>query len=78
MKTAFIVRETRGHWIRDFAQAVRDAGLRPELVTEPLDDAERAELASVVEGFVVVDDVRDAPAVADALRDRAPAAVLTG
>ncbi|HEY3465149.1 MAG TPA: ATP-grasp domain-containing protein, partial [Amycolatopsis sp.] len=47
-------------------------------VTEPLDDAERAELASVVEGFVVVDDVRDAPAVADALRDRAPAAVLTG
>lgn len=78
MKTAFIVRETRGHWIRDFAQAVRDTGLRPELVTEPLDDAERAELASVVDGFVVVDDVRDAPAVADALRDRAPAAVLTG
>ncbi|WP_370963600.1 ATP-grasp domain-containing protein [Amycolatopsis sp. cg9] len=77
MKTAFIVRETRGQWIGDFAAAVRAAGWRAELVTEPLGDAERAELGALVDGFVVVDDVRDAPAVAEALRDRAPAAVLT-
>ncbi|WP_290058700.1 ATP-grasp domain-containing protein [Amycolatopsis solani] len=77
MKTAFIVRETRGQWIADFAAAVRAAGWRAELVTEPVDDVERAELDTLVDGFVVVDDVRDAPAVAEALRDRAPAAVLT-
>ncbi|MFI5589786.1 ATP-grasp domain-containing protein [Amycolatopsis sp. NPDC051758] len=77
MKTAFVVRETRGHWIRDVVAAVRREGFRAELVTEPLDDAERAELALLVDGFVVVEDVRDAAAVADALRDREPAAVLT-
>ncbi|NBH09589.1 ATP-grasp domain-containing protein [Amycolatopsis sp. SID8362] len=77
MKTAFIVRETRGQWIGDFAAAVRAAGWRAELVTEPLGDGERAELGSLVDGFAVVDDVRDAPAVAEALRDRAPGAVLT-
>ncbi|WP_410635845.1 ATP-grasp domain-containing protein [Amycolatopsis sp. cmx-4-83] len=74
MKTAFIVRETHGQWIADFAAAVRDAGWRAELVTEPLDDGEPE---YQVDGFVVVDDVRDAPAVAEALRDREPAAVLT-
>ncbi|MFF1614072.1 ATP-grasp domain-containing protein [Amycolatopsis sp. NPDC058278] len=77
MKTAFIVRETRGHWIGDFAAAVRASGWRAELVTEPLDDAERAALGPLVDGFVVVEDVRDVAAVADALRDREPAAVLT-
>ncbi|WP_410571041.1 ATP-grasp domain-containing protein [Amycolatopsis sp. cmx-4-61] len=77
MKTAFIVRETRGHWIGDFAAAVRASGWRAELVTEPLDDTERAVLDPVVDGFVVVEDVRDVSAVADALRDREPAAVLT-
>ncbi|WP_206797450.1 ATP-grasp domain-containing protein [Amycolatopsis sp. MtRt-6] len=79
MKTAFIVRETRGHWIRDFAAAVRAAGLRAELVTEPLDDAERAELGALVDGFVVVEDVRDVSAVAEAIRarDPGPAGVVT-
>ncbi|MBE8521246.1 ATP-grasp domain-containing protein [Amycolatopsis sp. H6(2020)] len=77
MKTAFIVRETHGHWIRDLAAAVRASGWRAELVTEPLDDAERAALGPVVDGFVVVEDVRDVVAVTDALRAREPAAVLT-
>lgn len=61
MKTAFVVRETRGHWIQDVVAAVRREGFRAELVTEALDDAERAELTSIVDGFVIVDDVRDAP-----------------
>ncbi|MGW4062897.1 ATP-grasp domain-containing protein [Amycolatopsis sp. NPDC004747] len=78
MNTAFIVRETHGHWIGDFAAAVRASGWRAELVTEPLDDAERAALDPLVDGFVFVDDVRDVLAVTGALRDRAPAAVLTG
>ncbi|WP_439380582.1 ATP-grasp domain-containing protein [Amycolatopsis lexingtonensis] len=77
MKTAFIVRETRGQWIGDYAAAVRAAGWRAELVTEPLTEGERAELAPSVDGFVVVGDVRDAPSVADALRAREPGAVLT-
>ncbi|MEA5361537.1 ATP-grasp domain-containing protein [Amycolatopsis sp., V23-08] len=79
MKTAFVVRETRGHWIHDVVAAVRREGFRAELVTEALDDAERAELTSIVDGFVVVDDVRDAPAVAEAIRarDPEPGGVLT-
>lgn len=72
MKTAFVVRETRGHWIQDVVAAVRREGFRAELVTEALDDAERAELTSIVDGFVVVDDIRDAPAVAEAIRSRDP------
>ncbi|MET8998774.1 ATP-grasp domain-containing protein [Amycolatopsis sp. NPDC004169] len=78
MKTAFIVRETHGQWIGDFAAAVRASGWRAELVTEPLEDAERAALDPLVDGFVVVEDVRDVPAVTEALRGRQPAAVLTG
>ncbi|WP_328454623.1 ATP-grasp domain-containing protein [Amycolatopsis sp. NBC_00438] len=79
MKTAFVVRETRGHWIRDVVAAVRREGFRAELVTEALDDAERAELTPIVDGFVVVDDVRDPEAVADAIRarDPEPGGVLT-
>ncbi|MFG1647437.1 ATP-grasp domain-containing protein [Amycolatopsis sp. NPDC049252] len=79
MKTAFVVRESRGHWIQDVVAAVRREGFRAELVTEPLDDAERTELTSIVDGFVVVDDVRDAPAVAEAIRarDPEPGGVLT-
>ncbi|WP_103354433.1 ATP-grasp domain-containing protein [Amycolatopsis sp. CA-128772] len=77
MSTAFLVRETHGHWIGDYAAAVRASGWRAELVTEPLDDAERAALGPLVDGFVVVEDVRDVLAVTSALRDREPAAVLT-
>lgn len=72
MRTAFVVRETRGHWIRDVVAAVRREGFRAELVTEALDDAERAELTPIVDGFVVVGDVRDPEAVADAIRARDP------
>ncbi|MCR6482004.1 ATP-grasp domain-containing protein [Amycolatopsis sp. OK19-0408] len=74
MKTVFVVRETSGHWIHDFVAAIRGEGFRVEVVTEPLDDAE---LAAAVDGLVVVPDVRDPAAVAEALRDREPAAVLT-
>lgn len=77
MKTAFLVRETAGHWIRDFVAAVRREGFRAEVVTGPLAEAERAELEALADGIVVVDDVRDAATVAEALKDRAPAAVLT-
>ncbi|MET8846327.1 ATP-grasp domain-containing protein [Amycolatopsis sp. NPDC004625] len=77
MKTAFIVRETHGHWIGDYAAAVRAAGWRAELVTEPLDDAERAALDPFVDGFVVVEDVRDVLTVTEAVRPRKPDAVLT-
>jgi biotin carboxylase len=77
VKTAFLVRETHGHWIGGYAAAVRAAGWRAELVTEPLDDAERTALEPLVDGFVVVEDVRDVLTVTEALRTRQPDAVLT-
>ncbi|MFJ4101327.1 ATP-grasp domain-containing protein [Amycolatopsis japonica] len=72
MNTAFVVCETSGQWIADVVAAVRATGLRAELVTEPLEPAELARLAEVVDGFVVVADVRDAEAVAAAIRARTP------
>ncbi|MEU9687586.1 ATP-grasp domain-containing protein [Amycolatopsis japonica] len=72
MNTAFVVRETAGQWIADVVAAVRATGLRAELVTEPLEPAELAQLAEVVDGFIVVSDVRDAESVAAAIRARTP------
>ncbi|WP_394361877.1 ATP-grasp domain-containing protein [Amycolatopsis sp. SB7-3] len=72
MNTAFVVRETAGQWITDVVAAVRATGLRAELVTEPLEPAELAQLAEVVDGFIVVGDVRDAESVASAIRARTP------
>ncbi|RSN39147.1 biotin carboxylase [Amycolatopsis sp. WAC 04197] len=72
MNTAFVVRETAGQWITDVVAAVRATGLRAEVVTEPLEPAELAQLAEVVDGFIVVGDVRDAESVAAAIRARTP------
>ncbi|AGM05853.1 ATP-grasp domain-containing protein [Amycolatopsis keratiniphila] len=72
MNTAFVVCETAGQWIADIVAAVRATGLRAELVTEPLEPAELAQLADVVDGFIVVSDVRDAESVAEAIRARTP------
>ncbi|MBB5857610.1 ATP-grasp domain-containing protein [Amycolatopsis umgeniensis] len=79
MNTVFVVRETAGQWIADVVAAVRATGLGAELVTQPLEPAERAQLTELVDGFVVVDDVRDAEAVAEAIRARTarPAGVVT-
>ncbi|MFK0250535.1 ATP-grasp domain-containing protein [Amycolatopsis azurea] len=79
MNTAFVVRETAGQWIADVVAAVRANGLGVELVTQPLEPAEQAQLTQLVDGFVVVDDVRDAEAVAEAIRARtaSPAGVVT-
>ncbi|OLZ48108.1 ATP-grasp domain-containing protein [Amycolatopsis keratiniphila] len=72
MNTAFVVCETAGQWIADVVAAVRATGLRAELVTEPLEPAELTRLADVVDGFIVVGDVRDAESVAEAIRARTP------
>lgn len=72
MNTAFVVCETAGQWIADVVTAVRATGLRAELVTEPLEPADLARLADVVDGFIVVADVRDPESVADAIRARTP------
>ncbi len=72
MNTAFVVCETAGQWIADIVAAVRATGLRAELVTEPLEPAELVQLADVVDGFIVVSDVRDAESVAEAIRARTP------
>ncbi|RSN29183.1 biotin carboxylase [Amycolatopsis sp. WAC 04169] len=72
MNTAFVVCETAGQWIADIVAAVRATGLRAELVTEPLEPAELTQLADVVDGFIVVSDVRDAESVAEAIRARTP------
>ena len=81
-RTVFVVRETRGHWIRDVATAVHAAGMHAVLVTTALDDDEHADLASVVDGFLVVPDVHDAEVIAHAIRQHTggatPAGVLTG
>lgn len=80
MSTAFLIREDRGHWVGEVASAVHTAGVRAVLVAPPLGADERAELASVVDGIVAVDDVYDADAVAATIRalDPSPAGVLTG
>jgi len=72
VNTAFVVCETAGQWIADVVTAVRATGLRAELVTEPLEPADLARLADVVDGFIVVADVRDPESVADAIRARTP------
>ncbi|ONF63598.1 ATP-grasp domain-containing protein [Amycolatopsis keratiniphila] len=72
MNTAFVVCETAGQWIAEVVAAVRATGLRAELVTEPLEPAELTRLADVVDGFIVVGDVRDAESVAEAIRARTP------
>ncbi|WP_410578344.1 ATP-grasp domain-containing protein [Amycolatopsis sp. lyj-108] len=79
MNTAFVVRETAGQWIADVVAAVRAAGLGAELVTQPLEPAEQAQLTELVDGFVFVDDVRDAEAVAESIRARTarPAGLVT-
>lgn len=79
MSTAFVVCETAGQWIADFVSAIRANGPRVELVTQPLEPAELAQMAELVDGVVVVDDVRDAEAVAAAIRERtaSPAGVMT-
>ncbi|MFD5247127.1 ATP-grasp domain-containing protein [Amycolatopsis sp. NPDC058340] len=79
MNTAFVVCETAGQWIADVVAAVRATGLRAELVSEPLDPAELTQLADVVDGIIVVADVRDAESVAEAIRARnaRPAGLVT-
>ncbi|UMP03444.1 ATP-grasp domain-containing protein [Amycolatopsis sp. EV170708-02-1] len=72
MNTAFVVCETAGQWIADVVAAVRATGLRAELVSEPLDPAELTRLGEVVDGFIIVADVRDAESVAEAIRARTP------
>ena len=64
MSTAFLIREDRGHWVGEVASAVHAAGLRAVLVAPPLSPDERAELASVVDDVVAVDNVYEPDAVA--------------
>ena len=80
MSTAFLIREDRGHWVGEVASAVHAAGLRAVLVAPPLSPDERAELASVVDDVVAVDNVYEPDAVAATIRalDPSPAGVLTG
>ena len=66
-RTAFVVRESRGHWIREMVAAVHAVDLRAILVTTALDEAEQADLASFVDDFLVVPDVYDADVIAEAL-----------
>ena len=78
--TAFLVREEHGHWVGEVAAAVHAAGLRAVLLAPPVSAAERAELESVVDDIIAVDDVYDAEALAAVISslDPAPAGVLTG
>ena len=80
MRTAFLVREERGHWVGEVAAAVHAAGLRAVLVAPPLDAAERADLESVVDDILAVSDVHDPEVVAGVIRalDPVPAGVITG
>ncbi|WP_086844165.1 ATP-grasp domain-containing protein [Amycolatopsis kentuckyensis] len=80
MSTVVLVREARGHWVGEVAAAVHAAGHRAVLLAPPVDEAERASLAALVDEVVAVDDVYDAEAVAEVIRSRfgVPAAVLTG
>ncbi|MFF1614071.1 ATP-grasp domain-containing protein [Amycolatopsis sp. NPDC058278] len=80
MSTVVLIREARGHWVGEVAAAVHAAGHRAVLLAPPVDDAERASLAALVDEVVAVDDVYDAEAVAAKIRSAfgAPAAVLTG
>lgn len=81
-RTAFVVRETRGHWIGDVTTAVHAAGLRAILVTTALDEDERADIVSAVDDILVVPTVYDGDVLADAIRQHTggatPAGVLTG
>ncbi|MGW4062898.1 ATP-grasp domain-containing protein [Amycolatopsis sp. NPDC004747] len=80
MNTVVLIREARGHWVGEVAAAVHAAGHRAVLLAPPVDEAERASLAALVDEVVAVDDVYDAPAVAAKIRSEygTPAAVLTG
>ncbi|WP_410613651.1 ATP-grasp domain-containing protein [Amycolatopsis sp. lyj-109] len=80
MNTVVLIREARGHWVGEVAAAVHAAGHRAVLLAPPVDEAERASLAALVDEVVAVGDVYDAEAVAETIRSRfgAPAAVLTG
>ncbi|TDP89065.1 ATP-grasp domain-containing protein [Labedaea rhizosphaerae] len=81
-RTAFLVRETRAHWIHDVAAAVHASGSRAVLVTTALDADEQVALASIVDDFLVVPDVRDAEGIAAAVRAHTggvrPAGLVTG
>ncbi|SFB43999.1 ATP-grasp domain-containing protein [Amycolatopsis marina] len=80
-RTACVVRETHGHWIRQVTDALRSAGLGVVLISPPVTAEERVELAGLAEDVWVVQDVRDADAVAKTILDHtggvAPAGVLT-
>ncbi|MET8846328.1 ATP-grasp domain-containing protein [Amycolatopsis sp. NPDC004625] len=80
MSTVVLIREARGHWVGEVAAAVHAAGHRAVLLAPPVDAAERASLAALVDEVVAVDDVYDASAVAATIRSAygTPAAVLTG
>ena len=77
-RTAFVVRETRGHWIREVVEAVHALDRRAVLVTTELDEAEHAELAPLVDEFLVVADVYDGEVVADAIRAHTGGATPAG
>ncbi|MEQ0564031.1 ATP-grasp domain-containing protein [Amycolatopsis sp. NEAU-NG30] len=80
MSVVVLIREARGHWVGEVAAAVRALGHRPVLLAPPVDAAERASLATVVDEIVAVADVYDAEAVAATIRSAfgPPAAVVTG
>ncbi|SFB44007.1 ATP-grasp domain-containing protein [Amycolatopsis marina] len=81
-KTALLIRESRGHWVGEAAAAVHAAGLRAVLLAPPMDAAEWAAMAEVVDDVVAVEDVHDAAALCTMIRGitggATPAGVLTG
>ncbi|RSM59287.1 biotin carboxylase [Amycolatopsis sp. WAC 01376] len=81
MSTAVLIREARGHWVGEVAPAMRASGHRIVLLAPPMDEAERAALAGVVDDVDALDDVHDPEAVSAKVREidgGALAGIFTG